>query len=91
MSIGELWNDFMESRPGLARRLAATKVPDIWPQVVGPVFAAHTESVNVVNGVLYVKMISAAARSEMFMRRDELKDAVNKAVGTKVVNVVIVK
>lgn len=91
MRIGELWNEFVESRPGLARRLAATRVPDVWPTVVGPKFAAYTESVEVVNGVLYVRMTSAAARNEMFMRRDQLKDAVNEAIGSKVVNVVIVK
>lgn len=91
MRIGELWDEFVQSRPGLARRLAATRVPDIWPKVVGPKFASYTHSVEVVNGVLYVKMTSSAARNEMFMRREELKDAINQAAGTKVVNVVIVK
>ena len=91
MRIGELWNEFVESRPALARRLAVTKVPDLWPQVVGPTVAAYTESVEVVNGVLYVRMRSAAARNEIFMRREELKDAINKALGIKAVNVVIVK
>lgn len=91
MRIGELWNDFVESRPGLARRLAAAKIPDIWPQAAGEKIAAYTESLTVDNGVLYVKMRSAAARNEVFMQRDRLRDAVNEALGTKVVNVVIVK
>lgn len=91
MRIGELWNDYVESRPALARRLATTKIPAVWPQVVGPTIASYTESVEVVKGVLYVRMRSAAARNEVFMRREQLKDAVNEAIGTKVVNVVIVK
>lgn len=91
MRIGELWNDFVESRPGFARRLAAARVPDVWPQVVGPTVAAYTESVEAVNGVLYVRMKSAAARNEIFMRREQLKEAVNEALGAKTVNVVIVK
>lgn len=91
MPIGELWNDFVESHPGLARRMAVARIPDLWPQIVGPTVAAYTESVEVVKGVLYVRMKSAAARNEIFMRREQLKDAVNEAIGTKAVNVVIVK
>lgn len=91
MSIGELWNDFIESRPGMARRLSAAKVPGLWPQIAGPKAAAYTESVEVVNGILFVRMRSAAARSEIFMRRGEIKKTIEDLLGPKVVNDVIVK
>jgi hypothetical protein len=91
MSIGELWNDFIESRPGRARRLTAARIPDIWPSIVGDKAAAHTESVEVVNGLLFVKMRSAAARNEMFMRRSEIKNTIDRLLGPKIVNDVIVK
>lgn len=91
MRIGELWNDFIESRPGMARRLAAARVPEMWPSIVGAKAASYTESVEVVNGLLFVKMRSAAARNEVFMRRSEIKEAIDNLLGPKVVNDVIVK
>lgn len=91
MRIGELWGDFLKSNPAASRRLAAARIPQVWGEVTGPAVAAHTSSVEIVKGVLYVKMNSAAARSEIFMRREELKGALNEALGEKVINVVIVK
>ena len=91
MSFGDLWEDFLRSSPGVARNLAAARVPEVWEGIVGPLVASHTTSITVEKGVMYVKFDSAAARNEIFMRREELKDAVNRAVGQKVVNVVIVK
>lgn len=91
MRIGELWGDFLKESPGVARKLAEARIPEVWESVVGPMAAYYTTSLSVVKGVLHVKMGSASARSELFMRREELRHAINKAVGVNVVNVVIVK
>ncbi len=91
MRIGELWGDFVNSSPGVARRLAEARVAEVWAQVTGPVVAARTETLEVVKGILHVKMSSPAARHEIFLRREGLRDALNKAVGMDVLRSVIVK
>lgn len=91
MTFGELWNEFLQTNPAATRHLAEARVGEVWESLVGASIAARTTSLSVEKGVLLVKISSSVARNEIFMRREELRDAVNKAVGMKVVNVVIVK
>lgn len=89
--IGELLNDFMDKSPRVARKMAEARVVDAWPIVVGIHAANHTKSVEVKNGVLTATMTSSVVRHEIFMQRNSLRDAINKELGVRVVNVVIVK
>lgn len=89
--IGDLWNDFLKERPDVARRIGEARAVEAWGEVVGPMVAYFTTSVSVERGVLTAKISSAAARSEIFMRRAELKEALNSKVGTNVIRTVIIK
>lgn len=91
MSFGELWSEFLRTNPAATRHLAEARVAEVWESLVGSSIAARTTSIKVEKGVMYVHISSSVARNEIFMRREELKDAVNQAVGMRVVNVVIVK
>lgn len=91
MTFGELWSEFLQTNPAATRRLAEARVGEIWESLVGSAIAVRTTSLSVEKGVLHVKISSSVARNEIFMRREELRDAVNNAVGMRVVNVVIVK
>lgn len=89
--IGELWEEFIKSAPKFAARIAEAKVPRIWAEIAGNRVAMYTTSIEIVKGVMYVKVSSAAARSEVFLHRTEYKDRINETLGTRVVNVIIVK
>ena len=89
--VGELVDEWLTHCPGIARKIAEAKVADVWPQVVGPAVAGYTMSIEMVKGILYVKMSSSVVRNEIFMRRDSLRDALNAALGVRVVHAVIVK
>lgn len=91
VKIGDLWDDFLKSAPTIARKIAEAKVPDIWPSVVGNRIAMYTASVKVEKGILIVKMTSAPARSELFMRRSELRERINAALRMDVIRDVVVK
>lgn len=91
MRLGELWGDFVATNPAVSNRLAEVKAVELWPMVVGPQAAAYTASLSVDKGVLTAVMSSAAARSELFMRREALKNALNKAIGVNAIKVVLVK
>jgi predicted nucleic acid-binding Zn ribbon protein len=91
MTFGQLWDDFLKDKPKIARHIAEAQVADVWPVVAGVALTSYTESVSVVKGVMYVKFSSAAARNEAFMRRSQLKDAINAALGKEVVKTIIVK
>ena len=89
--FGDLWEGFVEDAPDLKRRLAEARVAELWPGIVGPAIAACTVSVKVEKSVLVVELSSAAARHELFMRRIALAEAINRAAGIKVINMVRLK
>ena len=91
MTFGEIWSDFLRDNPAAARRSAEARIPEAWAKLVGAKVTSLTENINVVKGVMYVRITSSVARNEIFMRREELKDAINTELGTQVVNVIIVK
>ena len=89
--VGEVLDEWLSRCPGIARKIAEAKIPDLWPQVVGAVVAGYTLSLEIERGILYVKMSSSVVRNELFMRRDTLRDAINAALGADVVHAIIVK
>jgi predicted nucleic acid-binding Zn ribbon protein len=91
MRVGDLWAEFVESNPAARRHLATARIPEVWAQLVGPAVAARTTQLRLERGVLYAHLDSSVVRNEIFMRREELKDAINNALGVRAVNVVIVK
>ena len=67
------------------------RIPDLWPEVVGPGAASLTRSLTMRNGVLYVALTSSVARHDIFMRRTELRHRLNELLGMNVVSNIIAK
>ena len=91
MRVGDLWAEFVNSNPAAQRHLAGARIPEVWASLVGPAVAARTTELRIERGVLYVHLNSSVVRNEIFMRREELKDAINDTLGIRTVNVIIVK
>jgi hypothetical protein len=91
MRIGELWGDFLQSAPNIARRMAEAKVSDCWAQAAGNRVAMYTTSIRTVRGVVYATVSSASARSELFARRMQVRDKLNALLGLDAVKTIIVK
>ncbi|MCC8035873.1 MAG: DUF721 domain-containing protein [Rikenellaceae bacterium] len=91
MKLGDLWGDFVRNTPRVARGLAEAKAAGLWAMVVGPAVAAHTVEVTVRDGILTAKLSSSVVRSELFMQRDALREAINRAAGEPVIRTVILK
>ena len=54
---------------------------EVWPQVMGETVQKLTRSVEVKDGVLYVRVNSAALKTQLFENRFELVRKLNEAVG----------
>ncbi len=91
MKIGDLWSEFVQGNEAMRRHLAEARIPEVWEQLVGTAVASRTSQLKMERGVLYAFFDSSVVRNEIFMRREELKDAINETLGARVVNVVIVK
>lgn len=90
-ALGSVLEEFISSSPVIQRKIAESRVPQVWPQVVGPHIASYTTKITAENGKATVFISSSVARHEVFLRRTEIKDALNEALGMVVVRVIDIK
>jgi predicted nucleic acid-binding Zn ribbon protein len=84
--IDDLFRD-----PVIRRSIAEGRLPETWARVAGPMVASCTENVEFRRGILTVRITSSVVRHETFMRRGELRDALNTASGHDLVRELIVR
>lgn len=70
---------------GLETPLNQFRVISAWPQVVGAAFSKYTSDLKVYNQVLYVRVSSSAVRSELAMRKSQIKEQLNRIAGAQVI------
>lgn len=70
---------------GLEQQVLEVQMEEVWPSVMGETVAKLTRSVEVKNGMLYVKVNSAALKAQLFENRFELVRKLNEAVGAEVI------
>ena len=88
--MGDLLEEFFK-RPYIAAKVAEGKIPIVWREILGQQAADYTTELKLENHVLYAKLQSSVLRSELFYQRDALRDEINRRLGVKVVNVVIIR
>lgn len=77
--------------PVIRRNIAEGRLSTTWAEVAGPMIASCTDGVVFKNGILTVRVSSSVVRHETFMRRTELRDAINLKSGYTLVRELIVK
>jgi len=70
---------------GLEKSVLEVQVEEAWPQVMGDVVTRLTRSVEVKDGVLIVRVKSAALKTQLFENRFELVRKLNETVGAQVI------
>lgn len=73
----------------LQDKLNETKVLHSWEEIVGSMVAKHTQSLMIRKKILYVKVDSAALRSELMFAREKIISALNRKAGTSVVEDIV--
>ena len=66
---------------GLEQSVLDVQIEEVWPKVMGETVRKLTRSVEVRDGVLYVRVSSAALKTQLFENRFELIRKLNEAVG----------
>ena len=85
LNIGQAIGLFLRES-GLEKTVLETRVTALWPQVMGATVARLTRSVEVKDGVLIVRISSAALKAQLFDCRFELVKKINEAVGGEVIH-----
>lgn len=74
-----------------SEKLDAVDVTATWEKVVGKVFAKHTTKLFMQNRILYVNLDSSVIRNELHMARSKIKDMINKELGKKIVDEIVLR
>lgn len=70
---------------GLEKPVLEVQAEEVWPQVMGDIVTKLTRSVELKEGVLYVRVNSAALKAQLFENRFELVTKMNDALGAKAI------
>ena len=70
---------------GLEQSVLEVQIEEVWPRVMGTMINKMTRSVEVKDGMLYVRVNSAALKAQLFENRFELVRKLNEAVGANVI------
>ena len=84
MELGDAIIQYLREN-GLEQSVLDVQIEEVWPQVMGDVVNRLTRSVEVRDGVLYVRVSSAALKTQLFENRFELVRKLNEAVGAKAI------
>ena len=70
---------------GLETPLQQKRLVESWPMVAGPAIARYTLNTYIYNQTLFVRLSNPALRADLSMRRQELTQKLNAAVGEQVI------
>jgi len=74
---------------GIEKRLAETRVCQIWKEVVGEGLSRETAVVSIKRGRLFVKVRTPSWRNELTFLRSQIISKLNRRVGKKVVREIV--
>lgn len=72
-------------RQGLETPLLQKRLVESWPAVVGNAISRYTINIYIRNQTLFVHLSSPALRADLSMRRKELVNRLNAAVGSQII------
>lgn len=86
--IDELISQILKDS-NLDSRLKEVDLINSWEKVIGRNVARTTTNIYIRNRILYVHLRSAIVRNELLMVRDGLRTALNREVGSKIIDNII--
>ncbi len=83
--VGAVVAQFLREQ-GLEKPLLEHRLVEAWPELMGPLVAKYTGKIEIKNGVLLVRITSAALRQELFIARQQLVERLNQHVGADIIS-----
>jgi predicted nucleic acid-binding Zn ribbon protein len=88
--LSDLLSEFRH-QPNLEKNLSEAQLINNWSVLLGPAISNSTRNLLIQNRTLFVSIDSAVMRHELFMIRSQILLALNKSVGSKVIDQIVFK
>ena len=75
----------------LEQKLGEVDIISSWEDLLGKTVARYTESLNITNKTLFVKMSSSVVRNELFMMKEEIRKRLNEKSGQEIIKEIVFK
>lgn len=79
-NIGDVLNKMMD-KYRLKSKFNEIELVKVWEEIAGKLVAKHTTKLEIKGKTLYVWFDQAPLKNEMFLRRDQLLNAINDKMG----------
>jgi predicted nucleic acid-binding Zn ribbon protein len=89
-TIGEVIREFLKQN-SLDKKLLHALVIKEWENIVGPLFAKHTQSIYFHEKKLVLEIQSPSLRNELLMQKSILIEKVNKTAGEQLITEIVLK
>jgi len=89
-SITSVLNDLLK-RYRLSDSFTAAKIPDHWSEIVGENVSRLCTIRGTQHGVLTISVSNSVWRSELMLRREELRIKLNARIGSEVIREIVIR
>ncbi len=88
--LSDLLKEFIKDE-GLEEGLLSLRISNAWDKVVGEKYSWYTSSKYFAKGTLYCTISSSIVRNQLYFQQENLILQINKELGEKVVNKIILR
>jgi predicted nucleic acid-binding Zn ribbon protein len=89
-SLGSAIRDYLKEEK-FDGKLAEIEAVNSWELIIGKQIARATTSIYIKDGILYVHLKSSIVRNELLMMRNDIIQAINQHIGSRVVKSIVLK
>lgn len=89
-SIKEAMQEFLKGSR-IKGGIQALQIEDVWEEIMGKTIARYTDKLQIIGDKLIISTSVAPLKNELKYQKEKIKQRVNEALQTKVINEVIVQ
>jgi predicted nucleic acid-binding Zn ribbon protein len=89
-SLGSAIREYLKEEK-IDGKLAEIEAVNSWESIIGKQIARATTSIYIKDGILYVHLKSSIVRNELLMMRNDIIQAINQHIGSRVVKSIVLK
>ena len=90
ISLAEAIKDYIREM-NLEGKLVEVNLINSWDEIVGKAISSRTDRVYIKDHVLYVHLNSSAAKNELIMLKEALKEKLNERAGRDVIKDIVLR